>query len=201
MARRNSILIKYVFSYDSSTAIPIYLQNLIKALHTLPDNRKPTVYLFYTEDAPVNDVISIQYPYIKMIPAGYWGPFWQRAINKFISVFFQGNYIFFHGGSKYKIDCIFPHFCPIDKALQKQTVAWITDFQPHYYPAFFPEDDINRILRNLTAVSLSSVKLVLSSNSAYDDYKKFYPSHKNKVILLRFVSILPEVKNENWSFI
>jgi glycosyltransferase involved in cell wall biosynthesis len=201
MARRKSILIKYIFSYDATTAIPIYLQNFIKALNTLPDADKPAIYLFATKDSPVDDVLSIGYPYLKVMDPDYFGTLWQKLVNKIYRALDKDNYLYFYGLPKYRIDRIFPHFGPVDKALRNQTVAWITDFQPNYYPNFFPKEDIERIQGNLTRISTSGVRLVLSSKAALADYNKFYPGNNNPITLLRFVSILPEVDDANWSAI
>ncbi|HVU98927.1 MAG TPA: glycosyltransferase [Puia sp.] len=198
MARRKSILIKYIFSYDLTTAIPIYLQNFIKALNILPDADKPTVYLFATKDSPIEDVLTIGYPYLVVMDPDYFGTLWQKLVNKIYRLFDKENYLYFYGVPKYKIDRIFPHFGPIDNAVRKQTVAWITDFQPNYYPNFFPKDDLERIQANLARISTSGVKLVLSSKAALSDYNKFYPGNNNPITLLRFVSILPEVDDANW---
>lgn len=194
-------MIKYMFSYDASTAIPIYVQNIIKALNTLDDVEKPLIYLLHNDSAPVEDILSIGYPHVRLVKSSYFGPLWQRAINRLCRYFFNGNYMFLHGICKYNIDCIFPHFGRIDNALISRTAAWITDFQPHYYPAFFPKDDLTRILDNLAWISKSKCKLVLSSGAAYNDYVKFYPNNNNKIITLRFVSIPPEVSETDWHIV
>lgn len=198
MAKRRRLLLRYTFSYDQSTAIPIYIQNMIKALNTLPDEEKPFLYVLYTKEAPMQDIWLIKYPYLRAISASNFGNLWQRIVNKFMRKFFHGNYLYYHGINKYKIDCIYPHFGIVDAALKRQSVAWIADFQQCYYPDFFPEDDYKRIMNNLSHISQSEIKLVLSSQAAYDDYKKFYPEHTNDVVLLRFTSFIPEMPESNW---
>jgi glycosyltransferase involved in cell wall biosynthesis len=128
----------------------------------------------------------------------YFGTLWQKLVNKLYRTLDKGNYLYFYGLPKYRIDSVFPHFGPVDKALRKQTVAWITDFQPNYHPNFFPKEDLERIMGNLSRVSSSGVRLVLSSQAALADYNKFYPGNNNPITLLRFVSILPEVDEAAW---
>ena len=71
---------------------------------------------------------------------------------------------------------------------------WIPDFQHNVYPDFFKPEEIvyrnehfKRILEN------SKNTVVLSSNSAYVDAKKYYDVRTNRIFIVHFVSYLDDV--------
>jgi glycosyltransferase involved in cell wall biosynthesis len=76
----------------------------------------------------------------------------------------------------------------------KTRVFWKEDFQENYYPQFFKPGAFQFVKEFFGHLQANPKNLlVLSSHAAGNDFKTFYPTIKNKVHYLRFVSIIPEL--------
>lgn len=95
---------------------------------------------------------------------------------------YRCKYIFPNGNMKFKKVGITP-------------IAWIQDFQHLYYPEFFNKKEIEGRNRIFQSYANSNIKLILSSNSANNDFLKFYNRKKAEVYVVRFVSyIVPIIR-------
>jgi glycosyltransferase involved in cell wall biosynthesis len=191
MVERKRVLMEYVVSYDKASSIPIYIQNLIKALNLLEDGKKPFIYLCYTDDAPLDEVKAINYPYINFVPR-YSKNLAVRIINKIYRVITKSNSNCINHLPK-NIDAVFPYFESTKDLYGAKRIEWITDFQQLYYPDFFPKDELEYSIERYKTIAASGLKLVFSSQDAKNDYLKFYPVNNNKISILRFASILPKL--------
>lgn len=68
-------------------------------------------------------------------------------------------------------------------------IAWIPDFQHLHLPEMFSEDEIEYRSNNFKELAKKSLKIILSSNDALNDFKKFVPEYANKGEVLHFVAI------------
>lgn len=76
------------------------------------------------------------------------------------------------------------------------TINWIPDFQHHYFPYFFSDEEIIKRNTEFSRISQASNPLVLSSESALNDFKKIYSTQKKNIYVVPFVSfIVPEINN------
>jgi glycosyltransferase involved in cell wall biosynthesis len=117
--------------------------------------------------------INNRFPFITKI---YINCFGQRKINKLLS-----------------FDYIFPfnnaHFY-FEEIPDRKKIFWIPDFQENYYNEFFEKKEIiSRIITQVNA-AYSKCKLVLSSQSAYNDFLRLYPRYICNVAIIPFVSSL-----------
>ena len=91
-----------------------------------------------------------------------------------------------------ELDYIFPmmkHFY-FEYLPDIKTISWIPDFQENYFHNFFSKKEIAfRIISQVNA-AYSNGKLVLSSQSAYNDFLRLYPRSTCNVIIIPFVSFL-----------
>ena len=73
-----------------------------------------------------------------------------------------------------------------------KTINWIVDFQHIYLPEMFSV--IERMYRNILFARYAKYSdiVILSSNSAYKDFKKIYPKYADKGKILHFVSQISE---------
>jgi glycosyltransferase involved in cell wall biosynthesis len=89
-------------------------------------------------------------------------------------------------------DYIFPfynHFY-FEQIPDTKKIFWIPDFQENYYHNFFEKKEvISRIITQVNA-AYSKCKLVLSSQSAYNDFLRLYPRYICNVAIIPFVSSL-----------
>lgn len=74
------------------------------------------------------------------------------------------------------------------------SVSWIPDFQHKYLPDFFSQEEIAHRDNKFKEIADQAKIVVFSSESAKNDFLKFYPKSKVRTDVLRFY-LLP---NEKW---
>ncbi len=73
--------------------------------------------------------------------------------------------------------------------LSRKAIYWIPDFQEHYYPGYFSEQELQKRKDRAISIVNSPAPLVLSSKSCYNDFIKLFPNKENgKVYIVPFVS-------------
>jgi glycosyltransferase involved in cell wall biosynthesis len=163
-----------------------YIQNLVIAFNTLEDPLKPYIVLFSDPELfPAFKKIT-DYPYL-MHSSEYDPPlaFYERAINKLTSIILKKRFI---KKRKFEIDLQFPVYSQgVNPNGKPEYLHWIPDFQEHYLPEFFSKDEIERraTIQKTIAMQPGS-KLLLSSQSAYKDYKNIYPNALTKNFIVPF---------------
>ena len=85
-----------------------------------------------------------------------------------------------------KVDVISHQQSPA-RCMGLQNIGWIPDFQHKYLPDFFTKKEIEG--RNLGFLRLAKKmdRVILSSQTAKDDFIKYYPQYAGKARVLRFV--------------
>ncbi len=64
MAEKFAIGLNYFFDNQSNSGIVNYIYNIVAALKTLDNAEKPKIVLFYSENAPLDYIKAIEYPFI-----------------------------------------------------------------------------------------------------------------------------------------
>jgi glycosyltransferase involved in cell wall biosynthesis len=176
-----------IYSYDENwIGGAYYIQNLVIAFKKLDDPQRPFIVLFSELPQYEKFKAATGYPYI-MHSSEYQPPFTllDRAINKLSRLILKRPVI---DKKKFVLDAIFPLFDEGGR-IHARTVNlyWIPDFQEHYLPAFFSQEEIDRRITIQKGISgLKGAKLLLSSRSAFDDYKKFYPDAHTSTYVVPF---------------
>ena len=89
----------------------------------------------------------------------------------------------------YQLDLI-THAIP-GKRLLPSTIHWMPDFQHRYLPHLFSESELKARDQTMDMVAERSGHLILSSESAEKDFRKFYPQYDSvQTHVLRFVPYL-----------
>jgi glycosyltransferase involved in cell wall biosynthesis len=81
---------------------------------------------------------------------------------------------------------------PSARAIGCRSAAWIADFQHKYLPDFYSEHEIAFRDRSFRRLSNGSSPVVLSSESAKSDLKRFFPLHTRPSRVLSFRVHIPE---------
>jgi glycosyltransferase involved in cell wall biosynthesis len=199
MAKRKKIAILFVFDYDKVTGVVIYLLNIIRTMKQLPDEQRPHIVIIYTPNSPIKDVEQIDYPYCTYYLYEHFYKrlnLLKRVVNKVARVLFKQNVFSisaFRTPFPNDIDSIYPYFPLKGCENIKRKIFWKADFQEKYYPQYFSQSELDAFNNFMKSISSQENVLVLSSNDAWNDFKKFYPENRNPVKLLRFASFLPDI--------
>lgn len=93
---------------------------------------------------------------------------------------------------KYNIDTIYPVMGYSYKWLEDICVHWIADFQHIYLPHLFSKEELDKRNSIFKYIAENHRKLVLSSNDAFETYKKLYPDYTDNVLVIPFMSDIEE---------
>lgn len=153
----------------------VYIDNLLSTLSTLPRTARLRVNLKpLTSSRTAQTKQLFSHPVVRH-PC--WSDAsltkirdWRRCyhVHKYVFRSF-GNYIL---PTKNKL--FFPVFDT--RKHWRKNLYWIPDFQPHYLPELFEPHDLALRLENFKKIAYSNGILLLSSNTALKDFKKFYPT-------------------------
>lgn len=110
-------------------------------------------------------------------------------VKKFFSLFRKKKF----NKQKYlkpsiKFDIVSHMQIPVKEAF----IAWIPDFQHLHLPEMFSNEELEYRTNNFHQLAQKSKAVILSSNDALEDFKKFAPKYAHKGKVLHFVAIPDE---------
>jgi len=160
-----------------------YIDHLVKALASLPEPERPELYFILNEfSLPHLKCHQATIPYFKAII--YVGSF-QKDHPEFYYTTSHRELLEF-------IDFYFPLMNSSWPTLK--VASWIPDFQHLYLPQFFDKEELESRAENFGKMAKESQLMVFSSESARDDFHRFYPDSTAMTRVLRFYA-LPQ---ESW---
>jgi glycosyltransferase involved in cell wall biosynthesis len=74
----------------------------------------------------------------------------------------------------------------------EKRIFWIPDFQEKHYPEFYSQEHLERELAFNTKIVTESRKLLLSSQDAENDLKKYYPNYTTTPFVVHFAVDVPK---------
>ena len=173
----------------------VYIQNLVKAIATLPKDERATIKVhlitssktsskFYQDLLPLVDTYQ-KIDFLSTKPLSRIS----RLLEKFIPSL-KNSLLSDHEINKIKkeIDFFYPLIGEreIFWNFPVKCVSWIPDFQHKYLPEFFSEHERTRRDKLHQKMIQNSNSIVFSSQTALNDFKKFYPESNIKLFVLRF---------------
>jgi glycosyltransferase involved in cell wall biosynthesis len=189
MVKRIKILVSY--SYDENwIGGTYYIQNLILALNKIEDGLKPQLLIVTNK---IEDYDSLRkltnYPYIKATEFTLKQNLIIRVINKLNRVMFKKNLF---KNKVPKFDLFFQTRPIIEFGDNRKVLYWIPDFQEHYFPEYFKEEELNFRKNFQLNLVKNGKNIVFSSENAKDDFNKFYPDNNLNQFVLSFTTTLPK---------
>ncbi len=169
-----------------------YILNIIEACNFLPEDQRPEITLFYNKRTK-EYLKSITYPKIKLVEIEI--DFSLKIYLK--SILLNRNLFFPEEFAKHNLDVIFPFndFVGKIKNNKARLISWIPDFQHKFYPQYFGKIGLFLRERKFCSIVANTDGLVLSSQSAYDHFLKFYkPAASLNIHIVRFTSIFDVAK-------
>ena len=116
-------------------------------------------------------------------------PFFMRCLGRICGRnSFLYKSIFKYINKNERLDIVFPAIRGDFSG--KKDIYWIPDFQENYYPEFFDNNEIIKRMTQQISIAYSDDVLVLSSESAKNDFERLFPKHTCQVYVLSFISSL-----------
>ena len=202
MAKRFKIALIYSYNKDW-VAGAYYIINLIQALNRQSDESKPELIILSHSQEEFQTVKDTGYPYLKFQQL-YEKDFWvsytlpERIVNKTCRFLVGKNSIYREQTYKrlgIKLDLLFPASTHIYFSDVKNKLFWIPDFQEHFLPQFFSEDEINSRKAYQKSLADNSCPIIFSSNNALEHFKEIYPNSRSKTFVLQFAVTHPNYKS------
>lgn len=167
-----------------------YTQNLIIALNSLDDEKKPLINLYCKEKEVFDELnASVNYPYLEctIIKVSHV----KRLLRKLLSFLSQAMSSRINS---FEInpndDVLYPYSNGKDA---KKLVYWRPDFQEKHLPEFFSKTDIFLRDRAIKEVCMRHIPIVFSSLDCKNDFQRFFPQYAdNPSFVVRFAVNQPE---------
>ena len=194
MAERKRIGLR--FSYNENwIAGSYYVLNIISALNSLQDEKKPIIVIL-SEDVDNFNIVKKEtnYPFLEFFKFPFNQPkysFIERGINKIGKKVLKQKLID-KIPKQPEIDFLYPKYIDEIKVDGLKKVNWIPDFQEEYLPHFFSEEEIKKRKYEQREIFSKGDFVVLSSYDAEKDFLRLYPNAKAKTVVLNFAVTLPD---------
>jgi glycosyltransferase involved in cell wall biosynthesis len=176
-----------------------YVENLIHALATLPEENQPAILLLTDDEASFRRVKSLtSYPHLTWHPLFPVYNLAERAVNKLWRKVFGGNLVEKRVTAS-MADRIFPCMSVDQEALAvfplEKKIFWIPDFQEDHLPDFFSQQDISRRKAVQLAIARHASAIVLSSRDSQKDFIRLYPDASPRQFVIPFAVTHPPFRH------
>ena len=190
----NRIKIGLIYAYSEQwIGGTYYITNLISALGNLPDADKPELIILSNKKDFKYLCSLVNYPYLKFDELNEnpnskllktLNRVSQRLIKKKI----------FKRRFNEVVLAVFPfrNVNYLENVPVEKRIFWIPDFQEKHYPEFYSQEHLERELEVNTKIVTESRKLLLSSQDAENDLKKYYPNYTTTPFVVHFAVDVPK---------
>lgn len=175
-----------------------YVLNIINALNTLSEEKKPIILLLCQNDDDYKFAKkTTKYPYLQFYQINLKKlGLLKRIFNKLYKSIIGKPFPLFVPNLKTQADIVFPMRITSQIRTNSPKLYWIPDFQDKFLPHFFSQKEID--FRNQTAKDIvkENGKVVFSSQDALNSFLKFYPEGKKlDTSIYHFSVSIPKLDN------
>ncbi|MCF6141389.1 glycosyltransferase family 4 protein [Flavobacterium sp. K77] len=191
MAKRSKVGI--IYNYDENwIGGTYYIENMIRSLNFLAKEDQLVLDILAKDKTIFKNLAKVtKYSKLKFSNQTIRHNKIKRLIN-FFSGKLSGREVF---KKKIKFDVIFPLFDVQNQFKHvKKIIFWIPDLQEKYLPNFFSVGEIQARNGRYEEIIKSNHTIVFSSNTAMQDFMKFYPHATNDKKILRFAVVHPTIE-------
>ena len=188
------IRLGYIYLYDSNWLGGVYYaQNLLKALNTLEDDKKPIVDIHCLNDKAFDELSSNTcYPYLKKYIVKK--NFWKRLLRKILDVLAPKLSYNISTIKLNPLDDVFFPWCTGQHA--NRLIMWRPDFQDKHFPQYFEKTDIKRRDKEILYTCKRNIPIIFSSNDSRNDFYNYFPELRNSITyVVHFAAALPDFEN------
>lgn len=185
-----------IYNYNENwIGASYYIQNLIRSLNYLPEEEQIQIQILTESKSLFQDLTKVtKYDKLKFIQYHPKFNILEKVINKLSLLIFRKKFIL----KEIELDWVFPNYIlQEDLKHVSNLFFWIPDLQDKYLPDFFSEQEIQDRHSSCESMVALNYPIVFSSRTALNDFKTFYPEAKNKVEVLQFAVIHPDLKLKN----
>jgi glycosyltransferase involved in cell wall biosynthesis len=175
-----------------------YIKNIILALASLPADVRSTfeIYLICDQNVDINILDQIK-PHLVEVLYLENSTIFRKIVRATKRLIFNEYYTdvsnLLRKESPLCLDFVYPFFTTKPEQGKTKSAEWIPDFQHKYLPAFFTRKYIKEVDKKFDSIVKYSESIILSSESAKNNFCEFFPDHKYKIKVLPFVTVpLPE---------
>jgi glycosyltransferase involved in cell wall biosynthesis len=183
LAKRRKIGLIYQYN-ENWIGGTYYIQNLIAALNRLDDEMKPSLIIFTESENHFRQLSEqISYPYLTRENYERKLGLLEKIVNKITGVAFGFHYFdSFHKN----IDVIFPGAYETRFKRDQKFLYWIPDFQEHFLPAFFSEEEIKSRKDYQKKLVAGKKNIVFSSRSVKKHFNFIHPGNRMAQFVVPF---------------
>jgi glycosyltransferase involved in cell wall biosynthesis len=151
----------------------IYIENLLSALSMLPSSARPRIRLrfFSSQHTPLAKRLT-RHSAISVGRPNWRGDILSTARRIHRGLTRRAPWLGRFTASSNN-DLYFPVFDA--KQSWRKNLYWIPDFQPHYLPELFDAVELSSRMQSFRDIADTRGILLLSSNTALADFRRFYP--------------------------
>ncbi len=184
-----------VFSNDDNwIGGTYYILNLISAINTLEDDKKPYIIIFSDDKNTKQNPTILNYPYLTFHKLSFHYNIIERMINKFSRILFNKN-LLIKKHPKQIADIIFPYNFEISLAKIPHKLAWIPDLQEYFLNDFFTAQVFELRKNHHLKMIGQGLPIVFSSKEAESNFKEIYKEAANKTFVVNFAVTHPPYEN------
>ncbi|MBC7888325.1 MAG: glycosyltransferase family 4 protein [Ferruginibacter sp.] len=193
MVRRRKIGLIYEYN-ENWIGGTYYIQNLISALKQNDGPVIPELYIYTDNDEHFQQLkAATQYPFLYRGGLHFIKKFvGNRAAKKLSSLLLNKKPLSYF---KKKLDFVFPAAHESWFHPGQPFIYWIPDFQEHYLPEFFSQEDLAERKSYQLALTKKAKYIIFSSRAVQDDFNTIYPGAKVSQFVLPFAVTHPQLEN------
>ena len=178
-----------------------YIQNIVHAINTLSDEKKPKINLYSSEQDYYDLCAITKYPYIEhhILEEGLIFKKCNIFLTKIYKFLCPYSYKYFGGLNIFNSNNVLVYPCINYTLIKTDTklIAWIADLQEKHLPDLFDKKELAYRESKIRMFVKNKLPIVFSSKDSENDFKKFYPNSTNKTFILRFAVTHPDFSGLN----
>ena len=165
-----------------------YILNIVKALARLPNDSRPNLTIYHDLFTPLDDLHVVNYPGVKYVAFNSKKNIVFKLANK-IARRLVGKALFTIKLPGAHVENFYYRNFEFSATNINRYYFWISDLQALCLPDFFKKQELKNQAVLHSRMIKENVPIVFSSQSALNDYNRFYPANKNDKRVLSFVSL------------
>lgn len=192
MVKRKTIGIPVISNSKNNSGVTNYVINILFALKTLENTKRPNVIIFYNE----NSIIDIDffksslYQHLSFINLSEIYPknLIKRIANKLSRLIYNKN-VFLNKRIFNTVDFFYPfwdYVIELESVPAEKRFHWLVDFNSYFFPEYYSNANLNFDQDWKNRVVKSKDTIVLSSQASKKEFQDLFPDAQNKIIVLPF---------------